>query len=222
MKIEFDKYEKIIIGLGEGFNTVIPGEKGMEETEKLRYIHTHVDTNIVEAYNRLADALQGRDYYVITTCTDDLILKSRLENERIVAPCGGFGFFQCPEDCNHELLPFEEEYMENDLPKCPHCGKQVVFNRLPMEHYNEGGYLEKWQEYNKWLQSTINKPLLILEVGVDMTYPTVIRFAFEKLALFNKKSKMYRVHPTLAFATPEIKESCECVTMGPVEFLMNL
>lgn len=222
MELDLDKYEKIIIGLGEELNCVIPGENAMEETEKLRYVRSHVDKNIVEAYNRLADALQGRDYYVITTCTDDLIFQSRLERSRVVAPCGGFGYFQCPDDCSHELLPFDETYFENELPKCPHCGKQVVFNRLPMEHYNEGGYLERWQEYNKWLQSTINKPLLILEVGVDMTYPTVIRFAFEKLALFNKKSKMYRVHPTLAFSTPQIKENCECVTKGAVEFLMDL
>ena len=75
---------------------------------------------------------------------------------------------------------------------------------------------------NKWLQTTINKRLLVLELGVGMKYPSVIRFPFEKLAMFNKKCHMYRVHPTLAFSTPEIQESCECVTCDPIEFLLDL
>lgn len=218
--IDFDLYDKILIGIGEQFNTFIPEEKEMDELEKLSYVQSYADKNIVDAFDRLSDVLDGRDYFVVSTCTDDLIFDSRLIKERIVTPCGGFGYFQCVDDCSHELLPYESGI--DTIPICPHCNKPVVFNRLPLQNYNEGGYLEQWQEYNKWLQSTVNKPLLILEVGVDLTYPTVIRFAFEKLAFFNKKSKMYRIHPSLAFATPDIRENCECIQTSPVEFLKNL
>lgn len=217
----FDDYEKIIIGIGETFNIKVP--KDISEIDKLRYVRDNTDNNIVEAYNLLAEKLQGKEYFIVSTCTDDVILNSKLESDRIVLPCGGFRYFQCPDDCMNELLPFYNQVMENDkLPECPHCNKEVVFNRLPLEKYNEGGYLEQWEKYNRFLQGTVNKSLLILELGVGMNYPSVIRFPFEKIAMFNKKSKMIRVHPTLAFSTPEIKDNCQCVSADPVVFLSDL
>lgn len=217
----FDGYEKIVIGIGESFNVKIPKE--LNEIEKLRFVRDNTDKNIVEAYNKLAQQLEGKDYFIVSTCTDDVIYSSNIDKEHVVLPCGGFRYLQCPDDCSHELLPFYDQIMEGVvLPTCPHCGKEVIFNRLPIENYNEGGYLEMWEKYSKFLQGTVNKSLLILELGVGMTYPSVIRFAFEKLAMFNKKSKMYRVHPTLAFSTPDIKDSCECISSDPVVFLSNL
>lgn len=217
----FDDYEKIIIGIGEAFNIKVP--KDISEIEKLRYVKDNTDNSIVEAYNILAKNLQGKEFFIVSTCTDDVILNTDLDSERVVLPCGGFRYFQCPDDCMNELLPFYNQVLENDkLPVCPHCNKEVVFNRLPLEKYNEGGYLEKWEKYNRFLQGTVNKSLLILELGVGMNYPSVIRFPFEKIAMFNKKSKMIRVHPTLAFSTPEIKDTCECISADPVAFLRDL
>lgn len=217
----FDDYEKIIIGIGEAFNIKVP--KDISEIEKLRYVKDNTDNSIVEAYNILAKNLQGKEFFIVSTCTDDVILNTDLDSERVVLPCGGFRYFQCPDDCMNELLPFYNQVLENDkLPVCPHCNKEVVFNRLPLEKYNEGGYLEQWEKYNRFLQGTVNKSLLILELGVGMNYPSVIRFPFEKIAMFNKKSKMIRVHPTLAFSTPEIKDTCECISADPVAFLRDL
>lgn len=217
----FDEYEKIIIGIGESFNTDTPKDCG--EIDKLRFVRENTDKIIVDSYNKLAEMLKDKDYFVVSTCTDDLIFSSNLDGKRVVAPCGGFRYLQCPDDCSHELLPFYESILEsNELPVCPHCGKKVIFNRLPASDYNEGGYLEQWEKYNIFLQSTVNKKLLILELGVGMMYPSVIRFPFEKITMFNKKSKMYRVHEKLAFSTPEIKDTCECVSTNPVEFLNSL
>lgn len=201
--INFDDFDKILIGIGESCE--LENDREMDFLDKLGRI------------------LEGRDYFIVNLCRDDFIYKTAINENKIVSPCGGYRYFQCVDDCAHELLPVSEAMRNSDIrPKCPHCGKEVVYNRLPMENYNEGGYLEQWQEYNKWLQTTINKRLLVLELGVGMKYPSVIRFPFEKLAMFNKKCHMYRVHPTLAFSTPEIQESCECVTCDPIEFLLDL
>ena len=40
------------------------------------------------AYNRLASLLQGKNYFLLTINTDDLIFESDLEKGRMVAPCG--------------------------------------------------------------------------------------------------------------------------------------
>ena len=65
------------------------------------------------------------------------------------------------------------------------------------ENYMEESYLSKFNDYKGWLQSTINKKLVILELGTDMRFPQVIRFAFDRLIKFNLKSKMYRVNKSL-------------------------
>lgn len=222
MNIEFNEYDKILIGIGDDFSVKEP-ENIENIWDKLIYVEENVDFNILDAYNHLASKIKELDYFVVSTCNDDAIYKSNLNKSKIVTPCGGFRYLQCANDCSHELLPYEKSFLDSrEELRCPHCGEKVVFNRLPIDHYNEGGYMDAWQEYNKWLQSTINKKLLILEVGVGMKYPTVIRFPFEKTAFYNQKSVMYRVHETLAFSTDELKDRCICVKGNPIEFLNNL
>lgn len=201
----------------------MPDMDEKDEIANYKMLKAITDGRQIDCYNHLAKLLEGRDYFIVSTCSDDLIFKSNIDENKIVTPCGGYRYLQCEDDCAHGLLKFDESYLENGKwPACPQCGKKAVFNKLPINKYNEGGYMEQWVVYNKWLQSTVNKPLLILELGVGMKYPSVIRFAFEKLAMFNKKSKMYRVHPTLAFATPDIKDNCVCDSSDAMEFLLSL
>lgn len=222
MDLNFCDYDKVLIGLGDDFAVKCP-ESCKNAWDEYSFIKENDNAVILNAYNNLAEKLLDVDYYIVSTCTDDVIYESKLDKSRIVTPCGGFRYLQCIDDCSHELLPFEDEMLEeHDKIVCPNCKKEVVFNRLPLDKYNEGGYMEAWQDYNKWLQSTINKKLLIIEAGVGMAYPTVIRFPFEKTAFYNQKSVMYRVHETLAFSTPELKERCVCTKINPVEFITNL
>jgi len=219
---KFSDFDKVLIGIGESFDTKFP-ENIKNQWDELRFLKENDDSNIMDAYNSLARMLEGVDYYVVSTCTDDRIYSSELSTERIVTPCGGYRYLQCPDNCSNALLPYEREMLKvKDTILCPKCNKAVVFNKMPMDHYNEGGYIEKWQDYNKWLQSTINKKLLVIELGVGMKYPTVIRFAFEKTIFYNQKSIMYRIHDTLAFATPEVKERCICIAEDPVEYLLKM
>ena len=227
-EIKLDEYEKIIIGIGNEFNMPIEEKNTLKWAGELQADENILKKNekasvLMETYDHLATLMEGRDYFLISVCNDDLIYKSGIDKDRIVAPCGGFRYLQCPDDCKKMLLPFDKDYLsEGKWPVCPGCGKPVSFNRLPRAHYNEGGYMEEWEAYNKWLASTVNRRLLILELGVGMEYPTVIRFAFEKLAFFNKKSDMYRVHPSLAFCEEKIKDNCHCITADAVEFLRGL
>ena len=53
---------------------------------------------------------------------------------------------------------------------------------------------EQWNAYLNWLASTLNHRLCILELGVGFASPQIIRWPFEKTAMFNLKSTLIRVN----------------------------
>lgn len=79
---------------------------------------------------------------------------------------------------------------------------------------------DKWNAYNEWLGRTLNKNICILELGVGLKYPTVVRWPFEKIAFFNKKAIMYRVHKSLYQSTEELGDKCIGIKANPLEFVL--
>ena len=107
-------------------------------------------------------------------------------------------------------------------PVCPKCGKKMVLNNIICEKYSEQGYKPQWEKYTKWLQLTLNRKLCILELGVGMNLPNIIRWPFEKVAFYNQKAKFFRINETLFQLTQEIAEKGESIEMNAVDFLANL
>ena len=152
--------EMVLVGTGEEF-----------EAESSQDI-------LSKAYEKLAQLLAGKNYFVITTGKDDLIMQSGLKVDRIVQP-----------------LLFEED--SDQMP--------------PM-----------WDKYTKWLQGTLNRNVLILELGVGLKYPGVIRFPFEKAAYFNKKADFIRVHGRLYQMTEELGDKGISIARNAVAFLAGI
>ena len=152
--------EMVLVGTGEEF-----------EAESSQDI-------LSKAYEKLAQLLAGKNYFVITTGKDDLIMQSGLKVDRIVQP-----------------LLFEED--SDQMP--------------PM-----------WDKYTKWLQGTLNRNVLILELGVGLKYPGVIRFPFEKAAYFNKKADFIRVHGRLYQMTEELGDKGISIAQNAVDFLAGI
>lgn len=163
------------------------------------------------AYENLRRLLIGKDYFIVSLCMDDFIYQMDFDEDRIVTPCGGFRKMQCDHNCNHELyeMPMESydavlRYYRKEVsletlnePICGRCGSKLRFNQLGVTCYAEEGYLDQWNKYTKWLQGTVNKRLCVLELGVGMEYPTVVRFPFEKIVFYNQKAFLYRIHSRL-------------------------
>ena len=105
---------------------------------------------------------------------------------------------------------------------CPHCGAPLTGNTIQAETYIEEGYLPQWNRYTAWLAGTLNKKLLILELGVGFGTPTVIRWPFEKTVSLNKKAHMYRIHGKFAQLSAEMGERAVSVPMNSVEFIRAL
>ena len=226
--------DKILIGIGECFERKEPELETKEylafEKEepllagfkKLEYWMQNQDDRAIEAYNRLYEFIEQKDYFVVTTCMDDRIYKSRFEEERITAPCGTWRYLQCSDCCREELLPVTQEMIKKkEMIYCPVCGKKVLFNQVTCKKYNEAGYLPQWTAYRNWLQRTINKKLCIIELGVGMKYPTIIRWPFEKIAYCNNKASFVRIHDFLYQMTEELGQKGIGIQANPIEFLLE-
>lgn len=226
--------DKVLIGIGEVFDrkdTELETEafRLLEKEnpllagfERLQYRKENPDNRVVEAYNRLYEIVKDKDYFVVTTCMDDRIYDSKFSEERIAAPCGTFRYLQCSQCCNEQLLPVSDEMIEKkESIYCPNCGAVVAFNQVTCEKYNEQGYMAQWTEYRNWLQRTINKKLCMIELGVGMKYPTIIRWPFEKIAYCNNKASFIRVHSYLYQMTEELKGKGMSVESNPVDFLLE-
>lgn len=188
------------------------------------------------AYQTLREMLFGKNYFIVSLCLDDYLYGAGFDESKIVSPCGGFRMMQCNKNCAGKLSDMPEKDYEAVLryyrgeeplvsleePVCELCGEKLRFNQLGVERYAQEGYLEQWNRYTKWLQGTVNKELCILELGAGMAYPGIVRFPFEKVAYYNQKAFMYRVHPHLFQLGEEIADRGQAVADDPIDFLLRL
>lgn len=149
-----------------------------------------------EALRRLAEILDGKNYFVVSVSVNGDISDTPWREGRLVCPCGN-----------------EWNALRGVEPR--QCN-------IYHPEYDESLYLPDWQRYTKWLQGTLNRRLLILELGVGLTYPSVIRFPFEKTAYFNQKSRLYRIHESLYQLTPEIAERAVSIPENAIDCLTKL
>ena len=187
------------------------------------------------ALQGLAELLQDKNYFVVSTLTNDLLIDCGFKADRVVLPCGGSRKVQCPDGCEGSLHILSDEVVKameavqiasKDQVRqitevCPVCGKPLIFNNIYAEHYDEKGYLDQWQVYTKWLQGTLNRKMLVLELGAGMQYPGVIRFPFEKAAYFNQKAHFVRVNGYLYQLTEELREKGISVPKNAAEWLLS-
>lgn len=188
------------------------------------------------AYGKLKKLLEGKDYFIISLCMDDYIYKVGMDEERIVAPCGGFRKMQCDQNCSHVLADIPEDsyeavlrYYRKELllemlrePVCENCGAALRFNQLGVTKYAEEGYLGSWNRYTKWLQKTVNTKLCVVELGVGMEYPTVVRFPFEKVVFYNQKAMLYRIHSQLYQVGEEISGRGKGIQENALKFVCDI
>ena len=177
---------------------------------------------VTPALERLLELLEGKECFLVSISTN--IAVRRLSEGRLpfVMPCGGAWMKQCSEGCEGELYPVAPEdkadlyiFLEklykgqtdavSDVPslgRCSQCGSGMVLNNVYGDHYNEKGYLDEWGKYTRWLQGTLNHSLFVLELGVRMEFPSVIRWPFEKIVRYNQKAFLCRVSEDL-YQLPE-------------------
>lgn len=208
------------------------------------YAYYNIDNRTVDAYRGLRKLVGDKKHFVVS----DIFLQDALlygfDYERAVFPCGNYMYLQTNDafdgllnaekteefrevvDKIHTLITEHDGKLEGMTFNKPFKdGKEWSLNQKRAEYrsrqYNEAPYKDGWNKYMKYLTETINKKLLLLELGVGLDYPTVIRWPFEKVAFANDKAHLVRVHEKLYHHTPEIAAKTESIKMNSVDYILQ-
>lgn len=204
--------QKVLIGIGK--------EWALRDDEKdIRFCHLTdpSQADLKAAYEALYDLIKEKDYYIVTTLTDGAVYEMPFDKNRIVAPCGNIHWRQCSKACTKDI--WEESEMPDDV--CPHCKAPLTGNTIKAETYIEEGYLPRWKDYMKWQTGTINRSLVILELGEGFATPTVMRWPFEKIIYFNRKSRLYRINESFYQLPKETEERGVSVHENSVRWMLE-
>lgn len=204
--------QKVLIGIGK--------EWALRDDEKdIRFCHLTdpSQADLKAAYEALYDLIKEKDYYIVTTLTDGAVYEMPFDKNRIVAPCGNIHWRQCSKACTKDI--WEESEVPDDV--CPHCKAPLTGNTIKAETYIEEGYLPRWKDYMKWQTGTINRSLVILELGEGFATPTVMRWPFEKIIYFNRKSRLYRINESFYQLPKEAEERGVSVHENSIRWMLE-
>ncbi|KAL4938648.1 hypothetical protein BDV06DRAFT_231633 [Aspergillus oleicola] len=152
----------------------------------------------------------GKRYFVRTSNADGFFVKNHFNPARISTPQASYGYIQCLSNCRREAVfasaPFRDAALpdldpvsqelinESKVPICKYCGGDITICVRGGDYFNDVPFRGQEGEYARFIEhiSTaieqdakkkgIVKPkCVILELGVGMNTPSVLRWPNEEL-----------------------------------------
>lgn len=149
-------------------------------------------------YQELLALLKDKDYFVLTTNVDHCFQKAGVDKARLFYTQGDYGLWQCSKPCHRRTYDNEETVrkmveLQKDMrvptelvPRCPKCGEPMAMNLRSDDTFVEDfGWNEAASRYVNWVQAHDGKKLLLLELGVGMNTPGIIKYPFWRITAKN-------------------------------------
>jgi len=172
--------------------------------------HIHLNRHLPDAfdiYQKLKKAVDKKAYFVITTNVDYQFYKAGFDEQKIFAPQGDYGKWQCSTPC-HETLYDNEDLItrmvseqKNCLipatlvPKCPVCGGTMEINiRIDQRFVQDDHWKNTARAYQDFMRSVHDKKVVLLECGIGFNTPSIIKFPFEQLAAQSPNVTLVRIN----------------------------
>lgn len=161
----------------------------------------------LKLYEELLKLVKDKEYFALTTNADAQFEIAGFEKEKIFAVQGDYSLLQCENGCHNKLYNNKEmveewlelaedcEIPEDLVPKCPVCGKNMEMNLRKDANFVQDEYWYKQsKEYEKFLDITKGKNVVLLEIGAGFNTPGIIRFPFEQMVYNNLKTILIRIN----------------------------
>lgn len=152
----------------------------------------------------------GSRCFIRTSNADGLFLANGFHPARISTPQGQYAYLQCFAKCRREAVfpsvPFVDAAMpflhpetqiltdESKIPYCKYCGGELTLCVRGGDYFNQTPFASQEREYARFLQrvsADVEKRVtadgkakakaVVLELGVGMNTPSVLRWANEEL-----------------------------------------
>ena len=154
------------------------------------YYARHIDFMLREPasqpYLDLRSLVGHKDYFILSTNVDTQVEKT-FPAERVCNYQGSFAHLQCKQPCCDELFdagPYIErmlagmagfEIRSEDVPRCPHCGWQLVPWVRDDTFLQGAAWREGLGRYERFVRERGGGRVLLLELGVGEMTPASSR-----------------------------------------------
>ena len=151
-------------------------------------------------YQQLLSIVKDKDYFVLTTNVDHQFQRAGFDKNRLFYTQGDYGLLQCTKPCCQKTWDNEEQVREmvekqkdmriptELIPRCPNCGRLMTTNlRADDKFVEDEGWYEAAKRYDEFTKKVQGQKLLLLELGVGMNTPGIIKIPFLKIAMNDDK-----------------------------------
>ena len=161
----------------------------------------------LKLYQELYEIVKKKEYFVLSTNVDGQFYNSGFDNSKVFEIQGDYSYLQCENACHNKLYnnkELVEKWLQNTkdckipsdlVMKCPVCGGNMDMNlRKDANFVQDENWYAMSQRYDKFLDRTKNKNVVLLEIGVGFNTPEIIRFPFEQMTANSNKTTLIRIN----------------------------
>lgn len=188
--------------------------------------HIRYEAVVLQSYMDLFEIVKNKSYFICSTNADGQIEKAGFPKEMVYAPQGDYAYFQCQKPCSDEIyenkslveamifhMPNAFEIRTEDIPICPHCGAHLIPNLRCDDHFVETPHIANINHYKTFIDDSVDKNLVLLELGVGFNTPGIIRYPFERITAALPNATLIRINNNSANVPKSISHksiSLEC------------
>lgn len=175
-------------------------------------------------YTDLLDLVKDKDYFVLTTNVDHQFQIAGFDKHRLFYTQGDYGLFQCSKPCCQKTYDNEDAVRkmvaaQRDMripteliPKCPVCGAPMTVNlRSDMTFVQDEGWYAAAGRYEDYLRRHENSHILLIELGVGMNTPVIIKYPFWQMTANNKDATYVCINRSEAYCPEDIADRSICI-----------
>lgn len=175
-------------------------------------------------YDELLELVKNKNYFVLTTNVDHCFQKAGFDKTRLFYTQGDYGLFQCSVPCHNGTYDNERiirrMYAEQKdmripselVPRCPKCGSPMTVNlRSDGTFVQDDGWEAACSRYDGFLAKYGGGNILLLELGVGMNTPSIVKFPFWRLTAQNPEATYACINLGGTACPPQIQPRSICI-----------